>query len=401
MRNTQTATSPSELLLNRGSVQRESSRHSSSPGDPHLGPSNWEDFRTNPKSSERFHFFFCFAAEPTQEHSNLKRDLRSLARNQDENTSGDASYIAERGFLVDRNKVENTLADMHSYLCASQFRKHREYKKCPSSTAEALDNLVARLIQEGRSTKAEPQRRRSRPENGDRAREDESLEEYSYKKYQEEISRSEEKRLLGRKRSLVKISKTLFQFFLPLEFTSEVGAKYWGAVQLLLQVRRPRSFHDRRMHADFSVKGGKKIDRCWNSIELLRDSRSNDSTSMNCTRFCDRIVSALSPSQAPLPYRLKLPDGLIEAWPHLVMFFILSTARQHQEAQYEIVKFKHLVDGSWAEILKSLATESIHSREAVLPFGITSLVIRNLLEDVTLGLPDIASIYSESLEKLV
>ncbi len=96
-----------------------------------------------------------------------------------------------------------------------------------------------------------------------------------------------------------------------------------------------------------------------------------------------------------------LPEGLMGAWPRLVMFFVLSAAKQHREAYYELVKFRDLAYGSRVQLMKSLAHESLHRREAVLPLGIASLVIKNLLGDITLGLPDIVSTYSEYLDKLV
>lgn len=102
-----------------------------------------------------------------------------------------------------------------------------------------------------------------------------------------------------------------------------------------------------------------------------------------------------------MPYNIKFPEGLREAWPHLVMFFVLSIANQHRGAFGELAKFREIAYGSRIEILKSLAPEALHRREAVLPLGITSQIVKNLLKDVTLGLPDIVSTYSESLEKLI
>lgn len=112
-------------------------------------------------------------------------------------------------------------------------------------------------------------------------------------------------------------------------------------------------------------------------------------------------MNDLSLTRAPLPYKITLPEGLKLAWPHLVMFLVLSTAKQHRGAFYELAKFRELAFGSRMELMKSLARESLHRREAVLPLGITSLVIKNLLKDVTLGLPSITSTYSECFERLV
>lgn len=48
----------------------------------------------------------------------------------------DEDIGAGQSFLVDGNEIEDTLTDMHSFLCTSQFKKDREYGKCPLSTVE-------------------------------------------------------------------------------------------------------------------------------------------------------------------------------------------------------------------------------------------------------------------------
>lgn len=83
------------------------------------------------------------------------------------------------------------------------------------------------------------------------------------------------------------------------------------------------------------------------------------------------------------------------------MFLVLSTVKQHRKAFNELVKFRDLAYGSRVELMRSLAQESLHLREAVLPLGFASLVIKNLLGDVTLGSSDIVSTYPDFLDKLV
>lgn len=83
------------------------------------------------------------------------------------------------------------------------------------------------------------------------------------------------------------------------------------------------------------------------------------------------------------------------------MFLVLSTANQHRGAFYELVKFRELAYGSRMDLMKSLAPESLHRKEAVLSLGITSMLVKDVLRDITLGLPNITATYSEHLEKLV
>ena len=137
------------------------------------------------------------------------------------------------------------------------------------------------------------------------------------------------------------------------------------------------------------------------SLDSARGFPNDTFVGYSDTRYCNLIMNDLSPARAPSPHKFSLPEGLRQAWPHLVMFLVLSTAKQHREASYELFKFRDLAYGSRTELMKSLARESLHRQEAVLPFGVTSLLVKNFLQDITLGLPDIASIYSETLEKLV
>lgn len=83
------------------------------------------------------------------------------------------------------------------------------------------------------------------------------------------------------------------------------------------------------------------------------------------------------------------------------MFLVLSTANQHRGAFYELVKFRELAYGSRVDLLKNLAPESLHRKEAVLSLGTTSLLVKDVLRDITLGFPNITATYSEYLEKLV
>ena len=376
------------IATNRKSVLREVSGNSFNPSDPNLATSHLRAVKDKSKSPKRFHSFLWLAA--TQYRPSASQGLDRNARNSTQNTSDEARSMKSGGFFVDWARVEDSLTDMHSYLCTSQFKKSREYKRCPSSTMGEVDTIIEQLKQEVPEPKKKDSRHRSRASSHDDSDDSESGIK-SREQIRDEIQSLEHERRMREKKKLVRISKTLFEFFLPLEFSSEMISKYWGAVQLLLQVRSC-SRDDKRLHAYFFAKDEKKLSKCMRSFE---------SADVNDVKGFGRIVSALSPSEAPSPHQLTLPHGWIEAWPHLVMFFTLSTVKQYSEATYELIKFRQLVHGGWADLLKTLAPQSIHRQEAVLPLGITSLVIRNLLEDVTLGLPDIASIYSESLDKLV
>lgn len=119
------------------------------------------------------------------------------------------------------------------------------------------------------------------------------------------------------------------------------------------------------------------------------------------TWHCKLLIESLDRTQATVAHEFIIREGLIESWAHLTMFMVLSITKQHREAFHELVKFRHLAYGSRVKLMRSLAQGSLHRREAVLPLGVTSMIVKDLLRDVTDGLPDILSIYFEAFNKLV
>lgn len=103
-------------------------------------------------------------------------------------------------------------------------------------------------------------------------------------------------------------------------------------------------------------------------------------------------------SQVP---RTSLPESLLLSWQPVVMFLVLSVAQKTEQALAELAKYREMAYGSREQLMKSFARGSLQDREAVLPLGVATLVIKNFLEDVTSGAPDITSIYLEAFEKLV
>ena len=119
------------------------------------------------------------------------------------------------------------------------------------------------------------------------------------------------------------------------------------------------------------------------------------------TWHCSLLIESLSQTRAIIAHDFILREGLIEPWAHLTMFLVLSISKRRHEAFNELVKFRYLAYGSRIKLLKTLAQDSLHCREAVRPTGITSVIVKDLLRDVTNDSPDISNIYSEAFQKLV
>lgn len=148
--------------------------------------------------------------------------------------------------LIDEDKIADTLTTMHSSLCTSEFKKYREYRKCPTGTLQEVNARLAALMKEDEQARLKSRNgnSRRRHRSNDDTEQDSPESEYHVPHISASISDSEDTstngrdyhRLLKRKRKFVRIMKKLFQLFLPLRYTSEMITKYWGAVDMILQV---------------------------------------------------------------------------------------------------------------------------------------------------------------------
>lgn len=193
-------------------------------------------------SSDNANIFSWLAAVPSHSEAPKRQSRdRSIP---DHTIDVNENIEAGQSFLVDRNKIEDTLTDMHSFLCTSQFKRNREYRKCPLSTVEEVEATAAQLLRKERNPETEPNKRRRR-RRAKRSNRDDSDSEKEPSRASGDITASDSKdsdrgarhqRRTRMMKEFVKISKTLFQLFLPLDFKSEMVSKYWGAVNLLVQV---------------------------------------------------------------------------------------------------------------------------------------------------------------------
>ena len=169
----------------------------------------------------------------------------------------------DKSFLVDENKIADALAKMHSSLCTSEFKRYREYRKCPTGTVQEVNARLVALMKEDEQARCSPKTEDSaRRQNGNDSTEHDSPESDHLRYLSANSSDSEaistigrnSHLLLKRKRKFVRIMKKLFQLFLPLRYSSEMIVKYWGAVDLLLQVLISGFMTTRRKILTFSAE---------------------------------------------------------------------------------------------------------------------------------------------------
>ncbi|KAL8757990.1 MAG: hypothetical protein Q9184_004061 [Pyrenodesmia sp. 2 TL-2023] len=298
------------------------------------------------------------------------------------NTVGRAEYkekMEEKpSYVIDKSWIEDNLAEMHSSLSSSRFRRYREYRKCPMATVEDVNATLARVVANDREASSEHDEQ---------------------SKHSASFTDSEDSEVVSRhfdthaKKSFVRTMKVIFKFFLPLEQTSEMVAKYWGAVNRLIQVRDPYKNNKGKSGSDWN-RGGVFAYRALKDRSVpgfLPYAPQPAQDTWHC-KYLHGFLSQVPPT--------SLPESLLLSWQPAVMFLVLNVAQKTDQALAELAKFREMAYGSREQVMKSFARGSLHDREAVLPLGVATLVIKNLLEDVTFGAPDITSIYLEAFEKL-
>ena len=165
-----------------------------------------------------------------------KQDFKSDVPNDDK---------LDESLIIDEKQISDTLTTMHLSLSSSRFKKYREYRKCPIGTVQEVNARLAALMKKDEQARRKPGKGVSpRRRNGNHDNEQDSPEADHVQYLSASTSDSEEistggrnrDRLLKEKKAFVHTLKKLHQLFLPLKYTSEMTEKYWGAVNLLLQV---------------------------------------------------------------------------------------------------------------------------------------------------------------------
>ncbi len=213
------------------------------------------------------HVFIWFAALPNQrEPVRNVPHTRSVRNN---STSDERKELATPTFRVDADRLEDIFSMMHDSLCAKKFKKHREYTACSSATIQDIDTTLAQLLEKKKmqeTAREHPGRRRheTNPINVTRLdpdtvggeseghrndiQEDRSssdTEEIIVERRNRRSSDGSEDVIFSRRGSehlkrikkFIRIAKALFELFLPLQYSSKITAKYWGPIQVLIQVR--------------------------------------------------------------------------------------------------------------------------------------------------------------------
>ncbi|KAL8936945.1 MAG: hypothetical protein Q9216_004676 [Gyalolechia sp. 2 TL-2023] len=172
-------------------------------------------------------------------------------------------------------------------------------------------------------------------------------------------------------RQIVRLAKQIFTFFFPLEYSSRMTGKYWGAVRQLLDNQ-------------LAVK-----DFDYNHIRDLRRLRSSVQPLARLLRY------------GPSPGMIDLPIELSRAWIHLLGFWLLAaTKRSTRTVEAELDKCCALLESGAAKLLRMRASHPLHYYEAAVPSGVVSLLVNKLAGDAASGSSDIETTYYSFVTKI-
>lgn len=213
---------------------------------------------------EDFHLFYWLAAV-----SKVSRDASRLT------TAEENENIRTKGIpvTIDNQQLNSRMSQMQKYLTRKSRVGRRAYAQCPRSGLDKVDarKAVIDRLAKGNDERGDTSSRRRARGMSDVEAPRRDLENLEGRSSSEEARSRSSRRspsvisITGflqpkTSRSVVRLAKQTFAFFLPLECSSRMVEKYWGAVCWLLDVSR--SPERTELSADHNIES--------NSLERLR-----------------------------------------------------------------------------------------------------------------------------------
>lgn len=259
-------------------------------------------------------------------------------------TAGPGAGTTAQQFQVNEQVLRNDLAEVNKYLSTknSRLKESESYAQCPTKTTYDVEASIRQL----------------------KALRDQDPQ------HQQEYNQ---------KIAFARAARDIFEFFFPLRYENVVTLKYWGAVDRIIQAQGIKSA---RGQFDVVVRDVLSLARVTNEIKLElfsgRDARD---------------------------YVTTVPHEFIQAWMLCLMYFIMFTTEYSSHSVSHIRRCRERLLQGRVKMIERLQTVNIHDMEAVLPLGVTSLLLGQLLQDNQGPLiPDrhrLTSFYWEYLQSFV
>ena len=221
---------------------------------PEAPDPNDDNSRDHQARLGKFHIFQWFVAIPNEQQSSRNESVSGLGR--DVSSTPRSESTNARAFNVDSDRLKKLFKDMHNMMQTRNGKTSRLYRKGPTHSLKEIEDRLAVLRQEGQLDSGEDESqsnadddhqndpragsptsdvriRNQGPRTGRQARP--STEETGGLSEDVHVGSSTSD-LRRHKRRLVENAKGCFCFFLPLEYSSDMASKYWGAVYSMIDV---------------------------------------------------------------------------------------------------------------------------------------------------------------------
>ncbi|OCK78762.1 hypothetical protein K432DRAFT_383652 [Lepidopterella palustris CBS 459.81] len=223
-------------------------------------------------------------------------------------------------FEVNQKLLRDDLVEVDKYLSTKNTR-HMEtegYKQCPMKTTYEVEASIDQL---------------KALKNSD-------------SRYKQEYNS---------KIAFARAARIIFEFFFPLRYEDTVTMKYWGAIDRIIRTPGIKS-----AHGQFDV--------------IVKDVAG-------LARVTDEIKQELFTGKDPRDYVTTVPHEFIQAWMLSLMYFVMFTTEHSSRSASHIRRCKERLLQGRMKMIERLQPINIREREAVLPLGITCLLLGQLLHD--------------------
>ena len=151
-------------------------------------------------------------------------------------------------------------------------------------------------------------------------------------------------------------AKEIFTFFYPLHYSHTVTRKYWGAIDAILC-------------SEQAAKSSSQF------LQMLHNVR-------RLARIVEDLKEELFSKRTPSHHLTNVPHEFIQSFMLCLMFFILYTTDQATRSSNYLARCRALLTQGKMKVIQRLQTITLRDREAVLPLGVASLLIGQLVHDI-------------------
>ncbi|KXX79338.1 hypothetical protein MMYC01_204552 [Madurella mycetomatis] len=253
---------------------------------------------------------------------------------------------------IDEEALDDHLREVEDYLLSrTTFSDRRAYTACPEATR---DKVYAHLEQRGVELSRLTDVKREQQQD-----------------YETQLD-------------IFNAADVVFKFFFPPDTEVPTTRKFWGALETIITDGAP------------IASTTDKVTRPLLSKHAIRAMR------VELRKLCIEVQlfnEIFSQSGRPEQARIVVPKEIVEGWIHLLMALVYLP-KDDDKSDKLFDDARTLISSGMATVIRSLSEKSSLDNSVFLPQELVSLFSLKLLQDSTLGMPDVSQCYSACLQEL-